>query len=52
MVEVMRKAVVTQACAARPCRSSPMVRMAVLTTVWSSAARNIPISSAERMVMI
>src|SRR4051812_44029958 len=42
MVAVIRYAVVTQACTDSPCRSSPMVRMAEATIVWSRAARNIP----------
>ena len=42
IVDTIRYAVVTQACWSRPCRSSPMVRIAVPTTVWSSAARNMP----------
>src|SRR6185437_10906604 len=39
---MIRYAVVTHACWLRPCRSSPMVRMAVPTTVWSRAERNMP----------
>ena len=42
IVETIRYAVVTQACWLRPCRSSPIVRIAVPTTVWSSADRNMP----------
>ncbi|AGW42500.1 hemolysin [Leifsonia xyli subsp. cynodontis DSM 46306] len=43
----MRYAVVTQACCLRPCRSSPMVRMAVSTTVWSRAEKNMPAMSPK-----
>ena len=42
IVEVIRNAVVAQACRSKPCRSSAMVRIAVETMVWSSAARNMP----------
>src|SRR4051794_33121576 len=42
IVAVMRYAVVTHAWTLRPCRSSPMVRIADVTMVWSSAARNMP----------
>jgi hypothetical protein len=52
IVDVMRNAVVTQACIDSPLRSSPMVRIAVETTVWSRAARNMPISSPDKIVMI
>src|SRR5882757_9268444 len=37
----MRNAVVAQTCRENPCRSSEIVRIAVETIVWSSAARNI-----------
>src|ERR1700712_3692040 len=36
----------------RPCRSSAMVRIDVPTMDWSSAARNMPSSSPERIVRI
>ena len=52
IVDVIRNAVVTHAWADSPFRSSPIVRIAVDTTVWSSAARNMPISNADRIVMI
>ncbi len=52
MVEVMRYAVVTQACAEYPLRSSAMVRIAVPTMFWSRLARNIPSMSPSRMVWI
>jgi hypothetical protein len=52
IVEVIRNAVVTQACAARPCRSLPMVLIAVATIVWSSDARNMPSISPDKMVRI
>src|ERR1700749_4577551 len=52
IVLVMRNAVVAQACSDSPPRSSAMVRMAVDTTVWSSAARNMPSSSPTRIVRI
>ncbi|MBM7804033.1 hypothetical protein JOE58_003284 [Curtobacterium luteum] len=42
IVEVMRYAVVTQACWSSPCRSSPIVRIAVPKTVWPSDDRNMP----------
>src|SRR5215212_496410 len=48
----MRYAVVAQAWMLRPLRSSAIVRMAVATIVWSSAARNIPDISATRMTTI
>src|SRR5882757_5959876 len=51
-VEVIRYAVVTQACRLSPSRSSAIVRMDVLTMVWSSEARNIPAISPARMVRI
>ena len=50
MVEVIRYAVVTHAWMDRPSRSSAMVRIDVLTMVWSSAPRNIPSSSPVRIV--
>src|SRR3954452_23577319 len=49
IVEVMRYAVVTQAWIESPCRSSAIVRIEVLTMVWSSAPRNIPSISPDRM---
>src|ERR687884_1079666 len=52
MVEVMRYAVVTQACRLSPLRSSAMVRIDVATIVWSRAARNIPDISPARMMTI
>src|SRR5665648_333660 len=52
IVDVIRYAVVTQACRDSPCRSSPMVRIAVATMVWSRAARNMPIISPPRIVRI
>ncbi len=52
MVEVIRYAVVTQACRDRPLRSSEIVRIAVLTMVWSRAPRNIPIIRPTRIVRI
>src|ERR1700712_4161348 len=52
MVAVIRYAVVTQACTESPCRSSPMVRMADVTMVWSSAARNMPSISPPRISRI
>ena len=52
IVEVIRNAVVTHACTDNPFRSSPMVRMAVATMVWSSAARNMPSISPDRIVRI
>lgn len=44
IVEVIRYAVVTQACRERPLRSSPIV--------WSRAARNMPIIRPSRIVRI
>lgn len=52
IVAVMRYAVVAHAWCCRPCRSSAMVRIAVATIVWSSAARNIPDISPTMIVMI
>src|SRR5690242_12141685 len=52
MVDVIRYAVVTHACELSPCRSSAIVRIEVLTMVWSSAARNIPSIRPLRIVMI
>ena len=52
MVAVMRYAVVAHAWCSRPLRSSAMVRIAVATMVWSRAARNMPIISPTRIVMI
>ena len=52
IVDVIRNAVVTQAWADSPCRSSPMVRIAVETIIWSSAARNMPSIRPVRIVMI
>jgi hypothetical protein len=52
IVEVMRNAVVAHACSENPLRSSAMVRIAVATTVWSSAARNMPSIRPTRMVTI
>ncbi len=52
MVDVIRNAVVAHAWSEKPDRSSAMVRIAVATTVWSSAARNMAIISPMRMVMI
>jgi hypothetical protein len=52
IVEVMRYAVVTHAWIDSPSRSSAMVRIDVLTMVWSSAPRNIPSSSPVRIVRI
>ena len=52
IVEVIRNAVVTQACADRPFKSLPMVLMAVATIVWSSDARNMPSISPDKMVRI
>ncbi len=52
IVEVIRYAVVAHACWLRPCRSSEIVRIAVLTIVWSRAARNMPSSRPLRMVRI
>ena len=43
---------VTQAWTDSPCRSSPIVRIAVETIVWSSAARNMPSISPDRIVRI
>jgi len=40
-VEAMRNAVVTHACSDRPPSSSAIVRIAVPTTVWFSADKNI-----------
>src|SRR4051794_25142157 len=47
IVAVIRYAVVTHAWTLRPCRSSPMVRIADATIVWSSAARNMPSISPD-----
>ena len=52
IVEVIRNAVVTHACAVRSCRSLPIVLIAVETIVWSSAARNMPSTSPDRIVRI
>ena len=52
IVEVIRYAVVTQACRSGPCRSSAIVRIAVATIVWSSAARNMPSIRPMRIVRI
>src|SRR5437879_5774018 len=52
IVEVMRNAVVAHACREKPPRSSAMVRIAVDTIVWSSAARNIAIIRPPRIVRI
>ena len=52
IVEVIRYAVVAQACTLRPFRSSAMVRMEVETMVWSSAARNIPDIRPPMMIRI
>src|SRR3954452_6334912 len=49
IVEVMRYAGVAQAWMLRPLRSSAIVRIAVETIVWSSAARNIPDMRPARM---
>src|SRR3954451_12421562 len=48
----MRYAVVAHAWMLRPWRSSAIVRIAVETIVWSSAARNIPDMRAMRMTTI
>src|SRR5829696_8609107 len=48
----MRNAVVAQTCSEKPFRSSAMVLIAVETTVWSRAARNIPIIRPTRIVRI
>src|SRR6476661_8280818 len=50
IVEVIRYAVVTHACTDSPCRSSAIVRIAVLTIVWSRAPRNIPSIRPDRIV--
>ena len=52
IVEVMRNAVVAHACSEKPFRSSAIVRIAVETTVWSRAARNIPIIRPMRIITI
>src|ERR1700733_2238193 len=52
IVEVIRNAVVTHACAVRSCRSLPIVLIAVETIVWSRAARNMPITRPDRIVRI
>src|SRR4051794_6551823 len=48
----MRYAVVTQAWTDRPLRSSAIVRIDVLTIVWSRAPRNMPSISPDRIVRI
>src|SRR6478609_9436339 len=50
IVEVIRYAVVTHACTDSPCRSSAIVRLAVLTIVWSRAPRNIRSIRPDRIV--
>ena len=50
IVAVIRYAVVTHAWMDRPLRSSAIVRIDVLTIVWSSEARNMPSISPERIV--
>src|SRR4029079_15432449 len=52
IVEVIRYAVVTQACRDSPWRSSEIVRIAVETIVWSRAPRNIPLITPVMMVRI
>src|ERR1700728_1124870 len=52
IVDVIRNAVVTHACACRSCRSLPIVLIAVETIVWSSAARNMPMTRPDRIVRI
>jgi hypothetical protein len=52
IVEVIKNAVVTQAWADSPFRSSPMRLIAVDTMVWSNAARNMPSSSPARIARI
>src|SRR6478735_9390185 len=52
IVEVIRYAVVTHACTDSPFRSSAMVRIDVLTIVWSRAPRNMPIIRPTRIVRI
>ena len=52
IVDVIRNAVVTHACACRSCRSLPIVLIAVETIVWSRAARNMPSISPDRIVRI
>src|SRR6185503_3862139 len=52
IVEVIRYAVVTQACRDSPFRSSEIVRIAVETMVWSRAPRNMPIIRPVMMVRI
>src|ERR1700733_4368826 len=52
IVVVIRNAVVTQACAVRSCRSLPIVLIAVDTMLESSAARNMPSMSPDRIVRI
>ena len=49
-VEANRYAVTTQVRWDAPCRSPTMVGRAVDTMVWSSAARNMPSSSAPMMM--
>ncbi len=51
-VEVIRYAVVTQAWADSPCRSSAMTRIEVLTIVWSRAASSMPAIRPNRMKRI
>src|SRR3954451_22045092 len=52
IVDVIRNAVVAQACSSKPWRSSAIVRVAVGMIVWSRAARNMPIIRPPRIVMI
>src|SRR5674536_301129 len=52
IVDVIMYAVVTQTCWSRPCSSSAIVFMAVPTTFWSSAAKNMPDISPMRIVVI
>jgi hypothetical protein len=47
IVDAMRYDVVTQACAVWPSSSSAMVRIAVETTVWSSAGEEHPRAAAR-----
>jgi len=45
IVDVIMYAVVTQTCWSSPWSSSAIVFMAVPTTFWSSAAKNMPTSA-------
>src|SRR5450756_2430676 len=52
IVDVIMYAVVTQTCWSSPCSSSAIVFMAVPTTFWSRAAKNMPDISPRRIVVI